>query len=135
MNEVIPPQDGDGLYIIMGQCGGSEAAMPDGVHMVTFEFEALGSGIAEVGLSHHGPGSEDQTIVWDGVTPNLVVTGDLTSGSVAIGAASSATCPMDFSGDGEIGMADMITIFANWQDPYTSDHLLGVLTNWGPCGN
>ena len=134
LNEEVPPQDGTGLYIVLGALGSDQAADADGSLVTTFEFETLAPGIAEVGLGFEGPGIEDATIVWDGVVPNLQVTGELVGGSVTVGSSSQASCPSDITGDNSVGVDDVLEIFASWQAPYTVDDLVGVLMNFGPCG-
>jgi hypothetical protein len=134
LNEEIPPQDGNGLYIVMSSFGSDDYADADGTVLTTFEFEALAPGIAEVSLDFEGPGIEDATIVWDGVIPNLEVTGELGSGAVTIGSSSMQSCPADITGDNEVGVDDVLEIFENWQAPYTVDDLVAVLMNFGPCG-
>lgn len=134
LNEEVPPQDGTGLYIVLASLGSDQMADPDGALMTTFEFETLAPGIAEVRLSTEGPGIEDATIVWDGVVPNLQVTGELISGSVTVGSSAQQSCPSDITGDSTVGVDDMLEVFASWQSPYTVDDLVAILMNFGPCG-
>ena len=81
INEVSPPEDGDGLYEGWGSMGKTVAATPEGTLMTTFQFEALkGIPFAKLSIlkklrieSH----PEGRTKVYDGTVPNKDVTGKL----------------------------------------------------------
>ena len=39
-------------------------------------------------------------------------------------------CPGDITGDGTVGVDDLLAVIADWNDPYTVDDLLEVIANW-----
>jgi hypothetical protein len=85
LNEVVPPQDGDGLYLALAFLGDPIDATPQGTLITTFQFEALS--LAEetlVGLLPTGGDPPGETIVFDGTVPNLDVTGELRGATVQI---------------------------------------------------
>jgi hypothetical protein len=85
LNEAIPPQDGDGLYLALAFLGDPIDATPQGTLVTTFQFEALS--LAEetlVDLLPTGGDPPGETIVFDGTVPNLDVTGELRGATVRI---------------------------------------------------
>ncbi|MBM43475.1 MAG: hypothetical protein CMJ36_00460 [Phycisphaerae bacterium] len=44
-------------------------------------------------------------------------------------------CPADLSGDGIVGVDDLLLVIAGWGNPYDVDDLLNVIQAWGPCEN
>ena len=42
-------------------------------------------------------------------------------------------CPGDITGDGQVNTADLLTVIAQWQNPYNVDDLLLVISNWNNC--
>ena len=44
-------------------------------------------------------------------------------------------CAADLSGDGVVGVDDLLLVIAGWGDPYDVDDLLEVIQAWGPCEN
>jgi hypothetical protein len=93
LNEVVPPQDGDGLYIAMAMLGLPVTATPAGALLVTLQFEAreptAGTPVDIPATIADPPG---ETIVYDGTVPNWPVTGTLTGAVVVIGETPSP-CP------------------------------------------
>lgn len=85
LNEADPPQDGDGYYIALGPLGVPIVATEAGTVLARFRFEAISSSpAASVDLLASGGSPVVETKVFDGQTPNTVVTGTLTGGEVAI---------------------------------------------------
>ena len=112
LNEVVPPQDGDGLYVAFAPLGNPVAATPEGVLLTTFQFLALvASPQTPVDILESAGDPEGETIVFDGTVPNLDVTGTLTGGVVEIVAGS---CFADFDADGQVGAFDLAILLGNW---------------------
>ena len=42
-------------------------------------------------------------------------------------------CSADLSGDGVVGVDDLLLVIAGWGNPYDVDDLLDVIQAWGPC--
>ncbi len=84
LNEVVPPKDGDGLYVALAPLGNPVAATPAGTLLTTFRFLILADtpGTA-VDILESGGDPEAHTIVFDGTIPNLDVTGTRTGATVA----------------------------------------------------
>lgn len=85
LNEVVPPQDGDGSYN-GGTLGSPVDATPEGTLLTTFQFEALA--ITDVAtdiemLESDGSG-DCRTVVIDGVIPGLDVLGQHQGATVTI---------------------------------------------------
>ena len=85
LNEASPPADGDGLFVALGPLGTPILADEAGTLLAILNFEALfatpGSPVEL--LASAGSPLRD-TVVFDGTTPNTIVTGDLSWTSVAI---------------------------------------------------
>ena len=91
LNEQVPPQDGDGLYVALALLGDSVAATPEGTLLTTFQFQAIApSAATPIDILPFGGKPEGDTIVLDGVVPNLDVTGTLTGTEVQVLAESEA---------------------------------------------
>ena len=43
------------------------------------------------------------------------------------------TCPGDFTGDGHVGVNDILTVVSYWGNPYGVNDVLSVMDHWGPC--
>ena len=85
LNESVPPQDGDGLYLALANLGSPVGATPGGTLLTTFQFQTLGvtaGTVVEMLVSGGSPARA--TTVFDGNVPNLDVTGTLGSASVAV---------------------------------------------------
>ncbi|MCZ6652142.1 MAG: cohesin domain-containing protein, partial [Planctomycetota bacterium] len=82
LNEVVPPQDGDGLYVALAPLGNTVPTTPEGVLLTTFQFLALAdTPQTPVDILDSGGDPLGETMVFDGIVPNLDVSGTL-SGSV-----------------------------------------------------
>jgi hypothetical protein len=142
LNEVVPPQDGNGIYIAFAPIAGSVAATPDGALLTTFEFLAIAPATAtpvDVLASAGTPATE--TIVFDGTVPNLDVTGVLVGTVVEV----LSCCPPDLNGDCFVGIEDFLALLAAWgTDPGGPPDLdgdgnvgiedfLALLAAWGRC--
>lgn len=141
LNESLPPADGDGLVVCLGNLGTRAVATPDGALLHTFTFEAIAPSAATViGIAATG-GSGGETVVFDGTIPGLTVTGALIDDVVAVG----TPCDADLDGDGNVGFSDLVILLATWGgcpgcpadldgdgDVGFSD-LVSLLAAWGPC--
>jgi len=86
LNEVIPPQDGDGIYTAWARFGKPVGATPEGTLITTFLFTAEGEDPgAELTILKEAGNPPGRTIVFDGEVPGKNVTGTLGSATVAIG--------------------------------------------------
>ncbi|MCK4340746.1 MAG: PEP-CTERM sorting domain-containing protein [Phycisphaerae bacterium] len=85
LNEVVPPQDGDGLYQALANFGGPVEATPEGALITTFLFEALlPTPATPVNILIEGGDPMIDTAVIDGEVPGLNVTGTLTGATITI---------------------------------------------------
>ena len=83
LNEVVPPQDGDGYYKAWAPLGEPIQVSTDGILLTTFMFTALQTTPAAcVSIAADGGQPVLQTTVWGGPDANTIVTGGL--GSVTI---------------------------------------------------
>lgn len=142
LNEIVPPQDGDGLYVAFAPLGSDVQATPAGALLVTFQFEALAPARATpVGFLDSAGDPPADTIVFDGTIKNLDVTGTLTGAVVEI----LPCCPADFDGDCVVSVTDLLIMLGAWgTDPGGPPDidgsgevdvvdLLALLGAWGPC--
>lgn len=107
LNEVVPPQDGDGYYNALANFGSSVAATPSGTLLTTFLFRALAETPSTQVLIEETAGSpESRTVVFDGTIPNTDVTGTLGSATVTI---VLCLCPGDMNGDDVLNGSDIQT--------------------------
>ena len=152
VNEVVPPQDGDGMYVAFAPFGNPTAATPQGIRLTTFQFLALADTPQTlVDILASGGNPEGGTIVFDGTVPNLDVTGDISA--IALVTITQSSCPaacvwdVDFSGD--VRVPDLIKLLGCW-GPLTGDpvcvcldidtsgdirvpDLIALLGEWGVC--
>ncbi|MCZ6652838.1 MAG: hypothetical protein O7D91_07410, partial [Planctomycetota bacterium] len=85
LNEVVPPQDGDGLHVALAPLGNPVPTTPEGVLLTTFQFLALAdTPQTPVDIMDSGGDPLGETIVFDGTVPNLDVSGTLIGGVVEI---------------------------------------------------
>lgn len=142
LNESVPPQDGDAIYVAWAPIAGSVAATPEGALITTFEFLALAPATASpVDIVEIGGAPPTATIVFDGSVPNLDVTGLLSGAAVEI----VSCCPADLNGDCLVGIEDFLGLLAAWgTDPDGPPDLdgngvvgiedfLDLLAAWGRC--
>jgi hypothetical protein len=85
LNEVVPPQDGDGLYQALANFGQPVWVNQSGVLVTTLQFQALApTGGTLVDMWTSGGTPAINTLVVDGQVPGLDVTGTLTGRMVEI---------------------------------------------------
>jgi hypothetical protein len=78
LNEVVPPQDGDGYYLAWAPLGDPLPVSPGGILLTTFEFTALSltpGTLVDIATAGGSPLLE--TTVWGGSDANIDVTGTL----------------------------------------------------------
>ena len=146
INEVIPPADGDGIYIALAkiQAGGPVPipATPEGTLLNTLEFVAINpaspstiSVLASAGSPPTG------TIVFDDEIPNFDITGLLIPGIVEINPVPY--CPADLfpvgAPDRVVGPGDLAELLASWGacdffDPVCPDNV-NCAADLFPVGN
>ena len=108
INEVIPPQDGNGLYVAWANFGQPVAATPSGTLLTTFQFRALALTPATVVAILPSAGSPVGCTTVYGTAPGSVVTGTLGAATVVIQNCGDG----DIDGDGNIEMDDAILLIA-----------------------
>jgi hypothetical protein len=108
LNEVSPPQDGDGFYIALANLGTPIPATAGGTLLTTFLFEGVADAppTTDVSILPSGGSPVQFSKVLDGTTPNFEVTGDLTGVTIRV-----ATCVGDLDGDADTDVFDF-AIFA-----------------------
>jgi hypothetical protein len=85
LNELNPPQDGDGYYLGLGPLGTPVVATESGTLIATFVFEAISSTPAgSIDFLQSAGSPTVRTQVFDGQVPNTIVTGTLTGATVAV---------------------------------------------------
>jgi hypothetical protein len=126
LNEVSPPQDGDGFYIALANLGTPVPATASGTLLTTFLFEGVSdtSPTTDVAILPSGGSPEQISKVLDGTVPNFDVTGELTGVTIRV-----ATCVGDIDGDADTDIFDF-AIFApnfgrNDLTPFTGGDLDG----------
>ena len=143
LNEQVPPQDGDGIYIAFAPLGNPVAATPSGTLLTTFLFKAVAETFSTpVDILEFGGNPVGETIVFDATVPNLDVTGSLTGATVHVAGTS---CPADLDHDDSVGILDLLALLAAWgtnpggPPDFDGDGTVGILdllmllANWGPC--
>jgi len=142
LNETVPPQDGDGIYVAFAPLSNPVAATPEGAIITTFEFLAVTpTPGTPVGFLTTAGDPPTDTIVFDGEVANLDVTGMLSGAVVTV----LPCCPPDLDGDCIVGIVDFLALLAAWgTDPGGPPDLDGdgdvgivdflmLLAAWGPC--
>lgn len=142
LNESVPPQDGDAIYVAFAPLGNRVAATPAGILLTTLRFEALDVVAATpVAILEEAGTPTGETIVFDGTVRNLDVTGTLTGAIVEI----VPCCPADFDFNCEVNVTDLLLLLALWgTDPggppdidgngaVDVTDLLALLGTWGRC--
>jgi hypothetical protein len=85
LNEVVPPQDGDGLYQGLANFGAPVTATLEGVLLTTLRFTAMAqTPSTPVDFLLSGGSPVGYTRVYDGTVPNLDITGGLHGATVTI---------------------------------------------------
>lgn len=111
LNETSPPQDGDGFYVAFAPLGAPAIATPGGTLITTFVFEALAiDDAATIDLLVSGGAPLRTTVVFDGVTPNTDITGDLIGETVLI----CTECPGDTNSDMAVDFADLNNVLSQF---------------------
>lgn len=115
LNEVEPPQDGDGLYIAWAQPGVSGVAVPGGTLVTTLLFDALTvDPAAEIAILPSGGSPEIDTAVFSGTIPNLTVTGTIEGVNVNIRPIPCG--PADLNEDGVLDFFDVQMFLQGFSD-------------------
>ncbi|MFQ5425211.1 MAG: HYR domain-containing protein [Phycisphaerae bacterium] len=131
LNEVVPPQDGDGLYVALGQLAPDIAqATPSGFLVTTFQFRVLGETCGtdvRIVATGGSPPATTNSVVWSGVTPATPITGTL--GSITVTTADTtpptlAACN-DVSANNNPGAC---AAAVNWLPPTVTDCSAVTLT-------
>jgi len=92
LNELVPPEDGDGLYQAWANFGEPVPATPEGTLLTTFQFEALVGTIEPSGVLMLSSNGACRTVVVDGVIPGWDVTGALGSATATITCTTNGDC-------------------------------------------
>lgn len=108
LNEADPPADGDGLFVGLGPLGTPIVASDTGTLLAVLNFEAIfATPGTTVSLLATAGTPTQETVVFDGVTPNTIVTGTLTGTTVIIRCG-----PFDLAVPyGQLDLAD-VSVFA-----------------------
>lgn len=106
LNEVVPPQDGSGLYSAYGPLGTPVPATPAGTLITTFVFTAVANSPSEtlVKIEMCGGSPMICTNVWSGVDPGTAITGTLDFARVGVG---YQICPGDIDDDLDVDLTDL----------------------------
>ncbi|MFK7959016.1 MAG: hypothetical protein AB8G96_00690 [Phycisphaerales bacterium] len=142
LNEAVPPADGDGILLFLGQLGAPAEATPEGALLHTFSFQAIApSAAAPIDIPGTG-GKGGQTLVVSGKVPGLIITGMLLGVDVEI---LGDACFGDFDRDGMVGFSDLLSLLGaygtcvgcpadlNGDGEVAFDDVLALLSAWGPC--
>jgi hypothetical protein len=114
LNELSPPQDGDGIYFALVSTDSAAAATPDGALITTFQFLAVGeTNSTPVAILESAGSPPGRTRVFSGAPgyPNLEVTGTRSGASIRI---AYMACLGDINGDGQIGLSDLGELLSNY---------------------
>ena len=117
LNEVRPPQDGDGLYQAWANWGVNVPATAEGTLLTTFQFAALhGTGSTSLNIEAAWPPPPQDpvqiTVVWDGFIPEHDVTGTLGPGAEV--AITCMECLGDVNRDGIVDIEDLGWLLPNY---------------------
>lgn len=139
LNEFNPPRDGDLFYTGATPLGQPRNVTEADAQVTTFRFRVLGTWAStEVrALPSRTVLAYAETIVYDGTTPGLGVTGTLTPAQVR-------QCIADLDRTGGVDGADLALLLAAYGQPSATADLdksgtvdgadLGLLLSaWGPC--
>ena len=136
LNEQVPPQDGDGLYLAQGDFVLPQAT-PDGLLVTTFQFTAIADTCGTVlGMPEVAGTPQTQTVVWSGVMPGTPITGALGALTLAV---DSEPCPFhgDMNCDGLVDGLDVAPFVLAIIDPaayaagYNCDLIRGDMNDDG----
>lgn len=139
LNELNPPRDGDLFYTGATPLGQPRNVTEADAQVTTFRFKVLGSWAStEVrALPNRTVLAYAETIVYDGTTPGLGVTGTLTPAQIR-------QCVADLDRNGAVDGADLALLLAAFGQANAAADLdqsgtvegadLGLLlAAWGPC--
>jgi hypothetical protein len=144
LNEVVPPQDGDGLYTALGNFGSPVPATPEGTLLTTFVFGAVEI-VQETAIEILVSGGDPlgYTKVFHAEIPNYPITGELIGTTVDV----VRDCPADVDGSGYVDIDDIFDVLYNWGECPSGpcpcdvncdgqvdiDDIFDVLAQWGAC--
>ncbi|GMU81784.1 MAG: hypothetical protein AMXMBFR47_16550 [Planctomycetota bacterium] len=112
LNEVIPPQDGDGLYVGLAALGVPVVATPEGTRATTLRFVALRPAApTTLRILSSGGTPATHTVVYDGHVPNLNVTGTISNADVTI---ECLLCLGDLNRDGLVDLVDLAMMLSHY---------------------
>lgn len=113
LNEVIPPQDGTGLYSAYAPFGSPVAATPAGTLITTFQFIAVqsspGPTLIEMRASLGSPPAS--TVVWSGTAPGTPATGTLMNARVGV---TFQICVADLNDDLLVDLLDLTLLLSSF---------------------
>ena len=124
INEVLPPQDGDGLWTGWASLGDPVMVQPVGTHLTTLQFEALQeTGSTSVELLSFWPDDPNDpnydpvdppavTAMWSGQIPELNLVDEL--GAPVELSIYCWECPGDLDGSGTVDLADLQLLLAEY---------------------
>ena len=110
-NEVIPPQDGNGMFYCYGVLGYEWIVTTEPAQMCKFIFKVIGLGQSEVILYDNlplNPQYPAECIVYGCCVGGNIVTGSLTNTTVGLALLG------DFNNDGLVTAQDMGELLADW---------------------
>ena len=110
-NEVVPPQDGNGMFYCYGVLGYEWIVTTEPAQMAKFIFKVVGLGRSDVVLYDNlplNPQHPAKCIVYGCCVGGNVVTGSLTNTTVGLALQG------DFNNDGLVNAQDMGELLADW---------------------
>lgn len=120
INELVPPQDGTGLYSAYAPLGAPVAATPAGTLITTFRFLAVApaSSVSFVEMRETLGSPPVATTVWSGVTPGTPATGTLMDARVGV---TFQVCPGDLTDDLVVDLSDLALLLSSYGVNDTGD--------------
>lgn len=110
-NEVVPPQDGNGMFYCYGVLGYQWIVTTEPAQMCKFRFKVIGLGRSDVVLYDNlplNPQYPAKCLVYGCCVGGNVVTGSLTDTTVGLAVQG------DFNNDGLVTAQDMGELLADW---------------------
>jgi len=68
-----------------------------------------------------------------GNSPDQILGSWSDGGANTIADECPVDCDGDITGDGHVGVDDLLTVIAEWGNPYDVNDVLTVIEHWGPC--